>query len=156
MPLSDSGPLFTTRTDVLLPNLVKSRSRKIGCYDDRIVLKFDRHLYCPAADVPVKYQIYWKSLNPKLAPTSLRRPRSAGMEALDISVAGLLQPGARWNTQTVFLGIEIHIAKISRPWDRLIFMIGIPTLVGWHNFIAVPTNDKLHKQRVHIYIWNYL
>ena len=65
----------------------------------------------------------------------------------------LLQPGDRWNTQTVFLGIRIHIIKICRPWDRLIFMIGIPTLVGWHNFIAVPTNDELDKQRVHIYIW---
>ena len=35
-----SGPLFTKRTGVLPPNLVKSRSREFGSYDDRIALKF--------------------------------------------------------------------------------------------------------------------
>ena len=38
------GPLFNKRTDVLPQDLVKSRSRDIGCHNDRIALKFDRHL----------------------------------------------------------------------------------------------------------------
>ena len=38
------GPLFTKRTDVFPPNLVKSRCREIGCYNDRIALPFDKHL----------------------------------------------------------------------------------------------------------------
>ena len=37
-------PLFTKRQDVLPPDPVKSRSRDIGCYGDRITLKSDRHL----------------------------------------------------------------------------------------------------------------
>ena len=71
-PLFISGPLFTKRPDVLLQDLVKSRSREIGCYDGRIALQFDRHLGSAAADVPVKLQSYWKSLNPNLAASGLR------------------------------------------------------------------------------------
>ena len=37
----DSRLLFTKGTDVLPQNLMKSRSREIGCFDDRIALKFD-------------------------------------------------------------------------------------------------------------------
>ena len=37
--LYTTEPLFTKRTDVLSPNLVKSRSREIGCYNDLIALK---------------------------------------------------------------------------------------------------------------------
>ena len=66
-----SMPLFTKWTDVLQPNLVKSRSREIGCYNDRIVLKFDRHLGSAAAEVPVKFPIDWNSLNPYLAASRL-------------------------------------------------------------------------------------
>ena len=61
-----SGPL-----DVLLPNLVKSRSRAIGDCNDRIALKYDRHLSSAAAEVPVKFQNEWKSLNPNLAASRL-------------------------------------------------------------------------------------
>ena len=43
------------RTDVLPQDLMKSRSRNIGCYSDRIALKFDRHLGSAAAGVPVKF-----------------------------------------------------------------------------------------------------
>ena len=56
-----AGPLFTKRQDVLPPDPVKSRSRDIGCYGDRIALKSDRHLGNGAADVPVKFQGDWKS-----------------------------------------------------------------------------------------------
>ena len=49
------GPIFTKRLDVLPPNLVKSRSREIGCCNDRITLNFDRHLGSAAAEVPVKF-----------------------------------------------------------------------------------------------------
>ena len=40
------------RTDVLPQNLVKSLSSKIGCYDDCVTLKLDRHLGS-AAEMPV-------------------------------------------------------------------------------------------------------
>ena len=47
--------LLTERQDVLPQNAVKSRSHAIGCHDDLIVLKFDRHLDSATADVPVKF-----------------------------------------------------------------------------------------------------
>ena len=59
--------LFTKWTDVLLSNLVKSRSREIGCYNDYIVLIFGRLLGSAAAEVHVKFHSDWRSLNPNLA-----------------------------------------------------------------------------------------
>ena len=53
------------------PNLVKSRSREIGCCNGRIALKFDRHLGSSAAEVPVIFQSDWKSLKPNLAASRL-------------------------------------------------------------------------------------
>ena len=50
---------------------MKSRSSVIGCYKDRIALKFDRHLGNAAAEVPVKFENDWKSSNPNLAASSL-------------------------------------------------------------------------------------
>ena len=47
-----SGPLFTKRTDVSPPNLVKSRSRETRCCNDRIALKFDTHLGRGASQIP--------------------------------------------------------------------------------------------------------
>ena len=58
------GPLFSKRTDVLPQDIVKSRSREIGCYNDRIALKFDSHLGSAA-------QSDWKSVNANLASSSL-------------------------------------------------------------------------------------
>ena len=55
-----------------LTNVVKSRSREIGCYNDRIALKFDRHLNSVAAELPVKFQGDWKSIIPNLAASKLR------------------------------------------------------------------------------------
>ena len=55
-----SGPLFASSS-----NLVKSPNCMIGCYNDRIALTFDRHFGSTAAEVPVKFQGDWKSLNPK-------------------------------------------------------------------------------------------
>ena len=49
--------------NVLPRNRVKTRSREIGCYNDRIVLKFERHICHAAAEVPVKFQNDWKSPN---------------------------------------------------------------------------------------------
>ena len=57
---------------VLPPNLVKSRNRKIGCYIDRIALKFGRVFGRAAAEVPAKFQSDWKSLNPNRAASRLR------------------------------------------------------------------------------------
>ena len=42
--LATPRPLFSERYDVFPPKFVKSRSRKVACYYDRIALKFDRHL----------------------------------------------------------------------------------------------------------------
>ena len=50
---------------------MKPRSREIGCYNDRITLKFDTHLDSAAAELPVKFPSDWKSLNPNLAPLRL-------------------------------------------------------------------------------------
>ena len=59
--------LASKRQNVLPQNLVMSRSREIGCNDDRIALKLDRHLGGAVAEVPVKFQVDSKSLNPNLA-----------------------------------------------------------------------------------------
>ena len=64
-------PLFTKRMDVLLQDLMNSQSHKIGCYNHRTSLKFDRHLGSNAAEVPVKFQSGWKSLNLNLAASTL-------------------------------------------------------------------------------------
>ena len=40
---------------------MKSRSHEIGCYNDHIALKFDRHLGSAAAEMSVKFQSDWKS-----------------------------------------------------------------------------------------------
>ena len=47
--------LFIKRSDILPPNLMKSRCREIGCYNELVVLEFDRHLGSSAAEVPVKF-----------------------------------------------------------------------------------------------------
>ena len=56
-------PLFTKRTDVLQHDLVKSRSRKIGCYHDRVALNFDRHLGCAAPEAPANFWAIGKVWN---------------------------------------------------------------------------------------------
>ena len=45
-----------TKTGVLPQDLVKSRSREIGCYNDRIAVKFDSHLGSAAVEIPVEFQ----------------------------------------------------------------------------------------------------
>ena len=66
----NSGPVITNRMEVLQPNLVKSRGREIGFYNDSIVLKFGGHLGTDAAKVTVKFHCDCKSLKPNL--TTLR------------------------------------------------------------------------------------
>ena len=46
---------------------MKSRSRGIWCFNDRIALKFDRHLGSTAVEVLVKFQNIGKSLNSNLS-----------------------------------------------------------------------------------------
>ena len=41
-----TGPLVTRQTDVLSHDLVKYRSRKIGCHNNHIALKFDKLPRC--------------------------------------------------------------------------------------------------------------
>ena len=61
------------RASIYIPpkSRVKSRSLEIGCYNDRIALKLDRHLDSIAAEVPGKFQSDWISLKPNLAPSRL-------------------------------------------------------------------------------------
>ena len=65
------APFFTKRTDVLPQDLVKSRSREIECCNDRIALKFERHLGSAAAEVPIKFQSDRKCLKPNLVALRL-------------------------------------------------------------------------------------
>ena len=60
------GPLFTKRVDVVPQDLVK-----IGCFNDRIALKFDRHLDSTIAEVPVKFQSNLKRLDPNFTASSI-------------------------------------------------------------------------------------
>ena len=67
MIISYAGSLFTEREDALPTNLVKSWSHEVGCYNDRIALKFDS----AAAEVPVKFLGDWKSVAPNLTASRL-------------------------------------------------------------------------------------
>ena len=69
--LKIGGLLFTKRTDVLPQDLMKPRNRAIGCYNDRIARKFDRHFGSAFAEVPLKFQSDWKSLNVNLVASRL-------------------------------------------------------------------------------------
>ena len=67
------GPLFNQVTNFLPPNLVKSRRREFGCYNDRIALKFDRRFGSSAAEGPVKFRSDLKTLNPNVAASRLHK-----------------------------------------------------------------------------------
>ena len=67
----NSGQPFAGRWGVFPRGVVGSRSRDIGCYADRIALKFDWHSGS-IAKVPVRFQSDWRNLNPSLAAS---RPR---------------------------------------------------------------------------------
>ena len=51
---TDSGPLFTKRTEVFLYDLVKSRGHWIRVSHSPITLKFGTHIDSMAAEMPVK------------------------------------------------------------------------------------------------------
>ena len=95
-----SGPLFTKRTDVLPQVLAKSRSREIGCCNERIASIFDRHLGSAAAEVPVKCQSDWRSRNLNLVAsrdqTSVRLVnRDPGIaRAIAVSICNHMSRGA--------------------------------------------------------------
>ena len=64
--------LCANETSCVLPsNPLKSRSREIESYNDRIALKFDRYRGA-IAQVPIKFESDLESLNPNLAGSSLR------------------------------------------------------------------------------------
>ena len=53
------------------------------------------------------------------------------------------QSGLRINIKTATAGIEIHIIKINPSHDLLVFIMGIPILVGWNRDIAAtPLNTS--------------
>ena len=85
----DRGPTNLQAVRRLTPNLVKLRSREIGCYNDCIALTFFRHLGSAAADVPVIFQSDWKSLKPNLAASRLR-------EILRYRLVNICQIGVSW------------------------------------------------------------
>ena len=54
-------------------------------------------------------------------------------------------PATCFNITTVFPGREIPIVKTRRQWDRLIFIMGIPTLIIWYLSIEMIPNGLLQK-----------
>ena len=71
IPLINMDVLNSDAGGLLMPNLVKSQNREIGCYNDTITLKLDRLLGSIVAEVPVKFQSDWKSLNPNFGASRL-------------------------------------------------------------------------------------
>ena len=97
---------------------MKPRSREIECYNDRFALKFDRHLGSVAAEVPVKFQSNWKSLNPNLA-TSRDFTRSCGKTSYGLVNRGPeeLELISHWETWKLFTR-SIFKLKLSSWMDR--------------------------------------
>ena len=127
------GPPFTAR----------SRSREIRYYNDRIALKFDRHLGSAAAEVPVKFQSDWKSLYPNLAASRLTRPcgkmsvhlvnwgpvsaqcREVERKYKDIlTFPKTIRAPFQYKYRLPRFGYFHNIIKIRRSWDGLIFIMG--------------------------------
>ena len=80
------------------------------CYNDRIALKFDRHLDSTAAEMPVKFQSVWKSLNMNLRDfTRSRRKTSVrlvnrGPVFISLSIIPLLT-----NDQQMFFPTSVEL-----------------------------------------------
>ena len=51
-----AGPHYNIRSDVLSWDLVKSRSRETGSLNNRMALKFERHINRSTAEMLVKFQ----------------------------------------------------------------------------------------------------
>ena len=65
-------PLFTKQTDVLPPDLIKSRSREIRVKTFSIALKIDRHLGSSASEMLVKFYNDTIIIKSNLAASRLR------------------------------------------------------------------------------------
>ena len=65
--------IFTKQTDVLPQDFMKCWSRKIGCYNNCVVLQCGGHFGNAAAKVSVKFQSDWKSLNLTLSASRLHK-----------------------------------------------------------------------------------
>ena len=65
--------LLSKRTDDIPHDLVKSRSRQIGCYNDHITPHFVRYISNAAAEVPVEFR---KCLKPEFR--CFEPPKSCG------------------------------------------------------------------------------
>ena len=101
--LHSSRLRFTKRWNVLPPNFATSRSHEIQCYNDRVALKFDRHLGSSTADMRVKFQSDWKRL------TQISRLRDF-MRFSDKTSVRLVNRGPR--SKVPFPGLELgdHLA----------------------------------------------
>ena len=110
--LSSTGPLCTKRHDVLSPNLMKSQSREIGCWNDPIVMKFDWHLGSADVEAPIKFHVGFESLNPNLAYSRLR-------EMLRQDVCRLSECRPRDRNLTYWgLVTYRYMCKPDRQWAR--------------------------------------
>ena len=62
-PLHQGLYLLSGKTSYRQISWSLKSAREFGCYNDRIALQFDMNLDSTAADLPVKFQRHWKSLN---------------------------------------------------------------------------------------------
>ena len=104
---------------------MKTRSREIGCCNNCVALKFDRHLGNVAAELRVKFQGNWKTLNPNLAPSRLD---------------GILRSDARWIGEYRSMVIRDMESYICR---RILFYVGqyIYFEVNWIEFNIWPVSN---------------
>ena len=119
-------PLFTKRADVLPANFVKSPNRGVGCYNDDIVLKFDRHLGSAATDVPVKF----KTIGKVLTLISRLRDLRYCFNSSSPSVAYMRQ----WIGSTF---VQIMACRLfgAKPWSKPCWVI-----VNWTLRNKLPGN----------------
>ena len=122
--ITPAGPPVTKWTDDLPQDLVKSRSREIESYIDRISLQFDRHLGSTAADVLVKFQSDMESLNPNPVATRLQEILRLDVGPLKNRVPDVycwslavtipqLEGIATMNWEIIILSVMSHCSSVS-------------------------------------------
>ena len=138
---------------------MRSRSHDIGCFNDSIALKFDRHLESTAAEVLVKFQSDRKGLNPNLAASSFTRSygktpcrlmdRGPGCGLIPILVDARVKPGALYiNTGSTHLRRVTHIciSKLCHHCTRLWLFVTGP--VGTHSNEILFNISKLSNKHI--------
>ena len=134
-------PLSTKRMDVLPQDLVKSRSREIECYNERVALKFDRLLGSTAAEVPVKFQSDWKCLTQNLVASRLHD--ILWEDVLPLSKIEVMSPTKPDNKAAI-----MKARKVENPQDSY-------HAVGSHCH-SIPTECDSLTTPHHIKVSNYI